>query len=118
MGYRLVFYRTARGDEPALEYIRAQARSHRATIGRALRYLEELGHAARRPMADYLGDDLYELRIPVDGHQHRVLYFFYERTVIVLTSAFLKNEERVPRNELARASRRRAEWLGRRAGEI
>lgn len=116
--YRLEFYRTARGDEPVLEYIRAQIKAHRAVIGRALRYLEELGHTARRPMVDYLGNDLYELRIPVDGHQHRVLYFYHGRTVIVLTSAFLKNEDRVPPNELARAGRRRIEWLERRAGEI
>lgn len=73
MTYRLEFYRTARGDEPVLEYIRAQVKTHRATIGRALRNLEGLGHTARRPMVDYLGNDLYELRIPIDGHQHRVL---------------------------------------------
>ena len=115
MAYCLEFYRTARGDEPVLEYIRAQIKTHRAMIGRALRYLEGLGHTARRPMVDYLGNDLYELRIPVDGRQHRVLYFFYERTVIVLTSAFLKNAEKVRPEELTRARRRRSEWIGRRA---
>ena len=47
-----------------------------------------------------------------------MLYFFHERTVVVVTSAFLKNEDRVPPNELVRARRRRAEWLERRAGEI
>lgn len=118
MVYRLEFYRTARGDEPVLEYIRAQVWTHRATIGRALRNLEGLGHTARRPMVDYLGNGLYELRIPVDGLQHRLLYFFHERRLIVLTSAFLKNEDRVPPNELARAGRRRVDWLERRAGEI
>lgn len=118
MEYRLEFYRTARGDEPALDYIRAQAKAHRAKIGRALQFLKELGHSARRPMVDYLGGGLYELRVPADGHQHRVLYFFHARTVIVLTSAFLKNEDRVPPEEMTRASRRRAEWIERRAGEI
>ncbi|MBI2787851.1 MAG: type II toxin-antitoxin system RelE/ParE family toxin [Elusimicrobia bacterium] len=118
MVYRLEFYRTTRGDEPGLDYIRAQVKAHRAKIGRALRYLEELGHSARRPMVDYLGNGLYELRIPADGHQHRVLYFFHGRTVIVVTSAFLKNEENVPAEELARASRRRTEWLRCRAEEI
>lgn len=118
MVYRLEFYRTARGEEPVLEYIRAQIWTHRATIGRALRSLEELGHTARRPMVDYLGNDLYELRIPVAGHQHRVLYFFHERAAIVLTSAFLKNEDKVPPEELARARRRRSEWIDCRAEGI
>lgn len=118
MVQRLEFYRTARGDEPVLDYIRAQAKAHRAKIGRALQYLKELGHSARRPMVDYLGSGIYELRIPADGHQHRVLYFFHERTVIVVTSAFLKNEEKVPPEEVTRALRRKAEWIKRLAGEI
>ena len=118
MAYRLEFYRTTRGDEPALDYIRAQVKAHKAKIGRALLYLTDLGHLARRPMADYLGNGLYELRIPVDGHQHRLLYFFHERTVIIVTSAILKNEEKVPPKELMRAWRRRADWIGRRSGEI
>lgn len=118
MVYRLEFYRTTRGDEPALDYIRAQVKEHRAKIGFALECLVELGHMARRPLVDYLGNDLYELRVPFEGHQHRLLYFFSERTLVVVTSAFLKNEDRVPPNELARAWRRRAEWLERRAGEI
>lgn len=113
MTFRLEFYRTARGDEPVLEYIRAQVKRHRATIGRALRNLEGLGNAARRPMVDYLGNDLYELRIPIDGHQHRVLYFFHARSLIVLTSAFLKNEEKVPQEDLTRAWRRRRDWIDR-----
>lgn len=118
MVYRLEFFRTTRGDEPALDYIRAQAKAHKAQIGFALECLKELGHLARRPLVDYLGNDLYELRVPVEGHQHRLLYFFYERTSVVVTSAFLKKEDKVPSGELARARRRRAEWLARRAEEI
>ena len=45
MTYRLEFYRTTRGDEPALDYVRAQVKARRAKIGRALRYLEELARA-------------------------------------------------------------------------
>lgn len=112
------FYRTTRGDEPALDYIRAQVKAHKAKIGFALECLKELGHWARRPMVDYLGNDIYELRVPAEGHQHRVLYFFHERTIIVVTSAFLKNEDKVPPEELTRARRRRAEWIQRRTEGI
>jgi hypothetical protein len=54
MSYELEFYRATDGDEPALDYIKTQVKAHRAKIGRALRYLEEAGHLARRPLADYL----------------------------------------------------------------
>lgn len=116
MTCRLEFYRTIRGDQPPLDYIRAQVWTHRGKIGRALRALQELGHLARRPLADYLGDGLYELRVVADGHQHRMLYFFHQRTMIVVTSAFLKNEAAVPPEELARAKRYRADWLERFGG--
>lgn len=116
MTYRLEFYCTARGEEPALDYVRAQVKAHRTRIGRALRALQDLGHLARRPLADYLEDGLYELRIAVDGHQHRMLYFFHQRTMIVVTSAFLKNEAAVPPEELVRARRYRADWFERFGG--
>ena len=116
MTYWLEFYRTRRGDEPALDYVRAQVKAHRAKIGHALRNLEVLGHLARRPMADYLGGGLYELRIAAEGHQHRLIYFFHRRTLIVVTSAFLKKDDAVPPEELARARRYRADWIERFGG--
>jgi phage-related protein len=116
LSYQIEFYRTVRGDEPALEYIRAQVKAHRAKIGRALRYLEDLGHLARRPMVDYLGAGLYELRVAAEGHQHRVLYFFHGKELIIVTSAFLKKDDAVPLSELVRAERYRADWLARFGG--
>ena len=116
MAFELTFYSTPTGDEPALEYIRAQVKSHRAKIGRALQYLEDVGHAARRPQADYLGHDIYELRITIDQHQHRLFYFFHGRSIIVVTSGLLKNEERVPQSEIERAHRYRADWIKRFGG--
>lgn len=117
MTYELKFYRAADNEEPSLDYIRAQVRSHQAKIGRALRQLQELGHEARRPLVDYLGDGLYELRIPIEGHQHRLIYFIHARSVVVVTIGFLKKTDRVPLEIIARASRYRAEWLSRHGGE-
>ena len=116
MTYELKFYRGINNDQPSLEYIRAQVKTHQAKIGRALRQLQEQGHEARRPLADYLGEGLYELRIPMEGHQHRLLYFFHGRSVIVVAVGFLKKTDRVPPEMIARASRYRAEWISRHGG--
>lgn len=116
MPYALRFYQAASGEEPALDYIRAQIKSHRAKIGRALRYLEETGHLARRPLVDYVGGGLYELRPIVEGHQHRLLYFFHGQTIIVVTSGFLKNMKRIHAAELIRAQDRRHDWISRFGG--
>lgn len=87
-GFRLEFYRTLDGRQPALDSVRRQVKAHRAKIGWALQYLEEAGHEARRPLADYLGDHIYELRVPVAGHQHRLLYFFHGREIVVVAVCF------------------------------
>lgn len=38
---------------------------------------EELGYELRRPKADYLRDDVYELQVRFRHLNYRVLYFFY-----------------------------------------
>ena len=107
MVFRLEFYKSRAGAELALDYIRAQPKRHRAKIGRALQYLEDLGHMARRPRVDYLGGDIYELRVAVEQHQHRLLYFFHERTAIVLTHGIMKQAAEVPSKEIELAMRRK-----------
>lgn len=117
MAVQLEFYRDAAGREPALEYIRAQVKAHRTKIGRALQYLEDTGHLARRPMVDYLGGDIYELRVAIDQHQHRLLYFFHGRSIVVVASGLLKNTGKVPEVEIHRARICRTDWLRRFGGK-
>lgn len=117
MAFRLEFYKSRTGVEPALEYIRAQPKRHRAKIGRALQYLEDMGNLARRPHVDYLGNDIYELRVAIENHQHRLLYFFHGRSLIVITCGLLKNVDKVPPSEIKQALQRRTEWMERFGGD-
>lgn len=117
MGVRLEFYRTRAGLEPALEYIRSQVKGHRAKIGRALQYLEDHGHLARRPQVEYLGSEIYELRVGIEQHQHRLFYFFHGNSIVVVTSGMLKNMGKVPQSEIERARKYRADWLERFGGK-
>jgi phage-related protein len=116
MAFRLEFYRSNKGIEPALDYIRSQVKAHRAKIGRALQYIEDMGHLARRPQVEYLGGQIYELRVAIDQHQHRLLYFFHGRSIIVVTSGMLKNQGKVPQAEIDRARKYRADWIERFGG--
>jgi phage-related protein len=118
MTFELEFYRTPAGKEPALEYIRSQAKNHRAKIGRALQYLEDMGHTARRPQSDYLEHGIHELRIATGQHQHRLLYFFHGYSIIVVTNGFLKNEGKVPQSEIELARTYKMDWLKRFGGSL
>jgi phage-related protein len=71
----------------------------------SLARLEAEGHELRRPIADYLGDGVYELRPSFRGVQHRILYFFHAREAVVISHGLVK-EQRVPAVEIDRALKR------------
>lgn len=72
-----------------------------------LELLAEEGHQLRRPAADYLRDDIYELRARAQGVQYRMLYFFHGRTAVVISHGLTKQQAVVPPIEIERARRRK-----------
>lgn len=74
-----------------------------------LRQLQEYGHELRRPLAEYLGDDLYELRIKYYRTNYRILYFFHGRVAAVVCHGLAK-EGKVPKKDLRIASERMARF--------
>ena len=109
MSWLLSFFRQERGDEPVRDFLRALPKAARIEAGAALTDLEELGPRLRRPGADYLRDGIYELRFNSQRMQYRILYFF-DGAEVVLTNAFVKKTNKVPREEIERAIRRWAKW--------
>ena len=69
--------------------------------------LSDAGHAARRPLVENLGRGIYELRARVGRQNYRILFFFFERAAVVLTSGFTKERE-VSRGEIDLALERKA----------
>ena len=70
-----------------------------------LSFWGQFGHELRRPAADYLRDEIYELRAKQGHVQYRLLYFFHGREVVVLAHALTKEDE-VPRTDIERAIKR------------
>jgi phage-related protein len=69
----------------------------------AILELSRLGFELRRPMADFLRDGIYELRVKVKRVHYRMLYFFHGRNVVVLSHGCTK-EGAVPKVEIERAA--------------
>ena len=84
-------------DIPAKAQNKCQARLQR---------LEELGHELRRPEADYLRDDIYELRASYQGVNYRMLYFFHGRAAVVVSHGIVK-ERALPPREIDLAVKRK-----------
>ena len=98
------FFRNARGA-PVRDWLLTLRQDDRRLYAKCvarIRLLAQLGFELRRPMADYLEEDIYELRIRHGRVNHRILYFFHGQNVAILAHAFVK-EGAVPRTDLMRA---------------
>lgn len=106
---QVVFYQEANGTVPVLEWLDGLIPRARAKCIVKIERLGELGHELRRPEADYLRDDIYELRIAYQGQQYRILYFFHGRTAAVVSHGLVK-ERRVPPREIELAIQRKKQF--------
>jgi phage-related protein len=104
----VVYYPDARGDTPALKFLLALAQDEQQKALAYISYLEEQGEALRRPIAEYLGDKLYELR----PKQVRILYALMGQYAIIL-HAFRKKTGPVPPSDMRLAQHRLADFVQR-----
>ena len=74
-----------------------------------LERLREAGHELRRPEADFLRDRICELRVSLQGVQHRILYFFHGAVAAVVSHGLVK-ERAVPPREIDRAVKRKEKF--------
>ena len=105
----VVFYQESENDVPVLAWLndlrRYDQRTYEACVA-AIERLAEFGHELRRPLADYLTDGIYELRVRRGHVNYRILYFFHGRNLAVLGHALTK-EDKVPKADIDRAIRRK-----------
>jgi len=106
---RVVYYVDEKGRSPVLEDIRALTLKEQQKVFAYISLLEEQGEELRRPIADYVGDKLYELR----PRAHRVLYFFLLKEYAVIVHLFRKKTDRLPEAEKRVALSRMVDFLRR-----
>ena len=106
---KVVFYKEADGSVPMLEWFDSlQPRAlDKCTV--RIERLEEMGHELRRPEADFLRDGIYELRVGLQHVNYRMLYFFHERTIAVISHGLVK-EDAVPPKEIEKAIERKRKF--------
>ena len=89
---RVLFYVDAAGRNLVSERIERLTPQERGKMAAYIALLRREGESLRRPVADYAGDKLYELR----PGAHRVLYFFFLKDNAVLLHLFRKKSDRLP----------------------
>lgn len=106
------FYQEEPGDVPVWDWLTELLRRDRRAFAKCVRSvlrLAELGHELRRPEADYLRDEIYELRARLGTVNFRLLYFFHGRDVAVLAHSLTKGQK-VPDRDIERALARKTRF--------
>lgn len=98
------------GKNLTLEFLGQQQTAVKAKILKNMLELDRLGIAAKRPLVDYLRDNIYELRTGLNHSNYRLLYFFDGSDIILITHG-LKKEKEVPRNEIDYAIKIKNEYF-------
>lgn len=108
------FYQTEMGRSPVEEFLDALAGKQTQKLIWVLRLVEDLPLVPVqyfRKLTDT--DELWEVRAQHGGDVLRLLGFFDGGGLLVLVSGFTKKSEKTPPEEIARAERRRRDYLSR-----
>jgi len=85
-----------RGRNPVKEFIKELSFDERAKAFAYIGELKKQGNNLRRPLADYLGHGIYELR----PKANRIFYFFFLKDSAVLIHAIRKKVDKIPPKDL------------------
>ena len=102
MKKQVVYYLDDRGANPVWGFISSLPVDERDKCLEYIAYLEETGEQVTRPVGDYLGGKLYELR----PKHNRLIYFFMLKDYAVLVHAFRKKSNAIPAGEIKTALKR------------
>ena len=98
--YNTIFYETIDGKIPAKAFLLSLDYDMRAMMIRTLEMLQKNGPELREPQSKELEDGIFELRACFGSNISRLLYFYDEGKLILLTNGFVKKTQKTPRREI------------------
>ncbi len=101
----IYYFVDERGHKPVEKFIRSLPVKERAKVFAYIMELKNQGHNLRRPIADYLGNGIYELR----PKSNRIFYFFFLKDSAVLVHAMRKKTDKIPEEDLRLCLKRKAQ---------
>ena len=109
------FYRTEGGRCPVEEFLDSlpsKAAQKVAWVLKLVRELDAIPSRYFKKLADT--DGLWECRVEHGGNISRLLAFFDQGDIVVLTHGFAKKTQKTPRDQIHRATQLRVDYLRRR----
>ena len=91
--------------EPAKEFLVNLEVKLRAKAFRTIELLQEFGPVLKEPHTKKISGtkNLYELRIKFSSNICRLFYFHHENQIYVITSGYVKKDQKLSKNEIEKA---------------
>jgi len=109
------FYRFLNGNSPVEEFLDSLTGKQAQKVLWVLQLVEELDVVPRQYFKKLIDNEgIWEIRIQFGNDIFRLLSFFVEGNLLILTNGFAKKTQKTPQQEIALAIRRKNEYLARR----
>lgn len=114
----LSFYQTDNNRTPFYDFLSSlDNRKAKEKILRSLSLIKEDKSLLKEPLSKHLKDGIFELRIWISNLNIRILYFYFEKE-LVITNAFLKKTNKTPMKEINKAKRYRQDYINRKGDQL
>lgn len=105
---KVVFFKTAAGNEPARDWLKSLPREERHTIGEDLLTVQHAWPVGK-PLVDNLSEGIWELRSRLPNRIARTLFMVGKGEIVVL-HGFIKKTQKTPPQELHLARQRKRQY--------
>ena len=108
----IIFYKLKSGKSPIEEFLDILSSKEAQKVAWVLQLIEE-ADAVSTKFYKYLSssDGIVEVRVQHGTNHIRLLGFEHNGTFVVLTNAFRKKDQKVPKYEIVLAQKRKKEYL-------
>lgn len=108
----IIFYRLKSGKSPIEEFLDTLSGKEAQKVVWVLQLIEEADSISTKFYKNLTSSDgIVEVRVQHGTNHIRLLGFEYKGAFVVLTNAFRKKDQKVPKHEIALAQKRKMEYL-------
>lgn len=110
----ILFYRTDSDRCPVEEFLDSLSEKQAQKVLWVLRLIQELDPVPSNYFKKLVNtDDIWEVRINLGNNTFRLLGFFDNDNLVILTNGFAKKTQKVPSQEIDLAEQRKRDYLSR-----
>ncbi|WP_017318122.1 type II toxin-antitoxin system RelE/ParE family toxin [Mastigocladopsis repens] len=114
----VVFYRTDLERCPIEEFLDSLSGKQAQKVLWVLRLIQELDSVPSQYLKKLVNtDDIWEVRVQLGNNTFRLLGFFEDDNLIVLTNGFAKKTQKTPSLEIELAEQRKRDYLSRKQND-